>query len=153
MNLIFNDKRFLIKDSLKYFKQITNLVLEYHGINSKNIEISISFIKENEIKKLNFKYRNKNSETDTLSFSQYKNIQNIIEEQKDFKIKRIINIGDIVLCPSVIKKNSEKISNNYLKELCYIYLHSFLHLLSYDHMTKNEKAKMRKVEKIILKKI
>lgn len=109
MNLIFNDKRFLIKDSLKYFKQITNLVLEYHGINSKNIEISISFIKENEIKKLNFKYRNKNSETDTLSFSQYKNIQNIIEEQKDFKIKRIINIGDIVLCPSVIKKNSEKI--------------------------------------------
>jgi probable rRNA maturation factor len=86
--------------------------------------LSIALVGEKRMKELNRKYRRKNRATDVLSFAQ-----------------KEIGLGEIVLCPSQIKKNSRKFSITFIKELVKVLIHGILHLQGYDHEKSEKEAK------------
>ena len=95
----------------------------------KNIDLSIAFIGEAEIKKLNSKYRKINKPTDELSF--------LLAKTKN-KLT-----GEILLCPKVIKTKDYGFQVSSFKfQVNRLLAHAFLHLCGFDHETDKEWKKM-----------
>src|SRR3990172_8774901 len=117
-------------------KIITRLRREKNFSFLKNIDLSIAFIGEAEIKKLNAKYRKINKPTDELSF--------LLAKTKN-KLT-----GEILLCPKVIKTKDYGFQVSSFKfQVNRLLAHAFLHLCGFDHETDKDWKKMDKVEKII----
>jgi probable rRNA maturation factor len=62
-------------------------------------------------------------------------------------------LGDIVISTQKIIEQANDFNHSLEREMCYLTVHSMLHLLGYDHMNKEEKNKMRAKEKEIMKKL
>ncbi len=99
----------------KIFSTVAKKVLK--GENRETETISLAFVNKAEIKKLNKKFRQKDKATDVLSF-----------EIKDGK-----NLGEIVICPEVVKENAVKYGVPEKKEMMKVFIHGILHLCGYDH--------------------
>ncbi|MDQ3075559.1 MAG: rRNA maturation RNase YbeY [bacterium] len=100
-----------------------------NDILSKNYVLSVAFVSEKVSKEINFKYRNKNKPTNILSFSLSK------------------KEGEIILCPSVIKKESKNKNKNFGKNfknlLGFLVIHGMLHLKGMEHSAIMEKAETK----------
>jgi len=119
--------------------------------------VSISFVDKQQIKKLNKKYRKIDNETDVLSFP----LLNLTPGQKcklkDFKNDidpqtKLLMLGDIVICEDVATEHAKEYNHSYEREVCYLIVHGFLHLLGFDHETDEDKMIMRAYEEAILRK-
>ncbi len=113
-------------------------------------EISFSFVSADEIKKLNRDYRGKDAVTDVLSFPMYEDFithrESIIKENPFLPLL----LGDIVICLEQAKTQAQEYENTLTRELCYLSVHSVLHLLGYDHLEDDQKAVMRAIEKEVM---
>lgn len=99
------------------------------------IELSLALVDQARIKELNKKYRGKNRVTDVLSFTGSRDSE------------ALWNGGEIIICPSQVKKNAEKYQITFKKELVKVLIHGILHVLGYEHeKTKAKADKMRKKE-------
>lgn len=130
-------------DDLTY-EEITNAVKgasEFFDFDM-GYQVSISIVDKSEIHELNAKFRGVDSPTDVLSFPM---------EETDPRGVEIL--GDIVLCIDVAKEQAESFGHSFQRELAYLSVHSFLHLMGYDHMTEEDKLEMRGMEKEIMKKL
>ncbi len=122
------------KFSEQSFKKIINLTIEKVAsaiVCEKNITISVALISESEIRKLNKKYRQKDSATDVLSFSEFDSLRQI-EQCKNKKIF----LGEIIICCADIVEYASKNKKNYAEEFLRVVTHSVLHLLGYQHSPK-----------------
>ena len=63
---------------------------------------------------------------------------------------QIICLGDIVICENRAKEQAEEFGHSYEREIIYLFTHSVLHLLGYDHMDEEEKAEMREREEEVM---
>lgn len=131
----------LIKSSSKHIgrRQLRNLTTRtikqaLSNTSFKNPEISIVYVDEGEIKSLNKTYRNIDRVTDTLSFPQ--------NEGEFANVGPIMVLGDIVICIPVAKKQADSANHPIEKEIEILLIHSFLHLLGYDHDTPRKKKIM-----------
>jgi len=115
--------------------------LAVEGYTTK-VEISLSFVDEEEIRTLNRDYRNQDDITDVLSFP--------LEE--DFPQENEL-LGDIVLCVKRAEEQAREYGHSTERELIYLSIHSLFHLLGYDHMEEEEKKIMRQKEKDSLKEL
>ena len=74
---------------------------------------------------------------------------------EDFEYERtpdgILNLGDIVICPKVAKKQAKYFNHGKEREISFLALHGLLHLLGYDHIEKNDEEIMTKTSEEILK--
>lgn len=61
--------------------------------------------------------------------------------------------GDIVICKEQVEKQAIEYGHSYEKELTYMIIHGFYHLMGYDHMIESDKKEMRKKEDVIVKKM
>lgn len=131
----------LVKFSVdkKHFSTIAKKVLL--GENKKKEKFSLAFVSKEEIRKLNKKFRRKNKPTDVLSFElkQAKELPNFL--------------GEIVICPEVVKENAKKYGVSARYEMKKIFIHGILHLLGYDHekSKRAEKEMEQKQENYLLK--
>ena len=93
-------------------------------------EISVSFVTNETIKKLNAEYREKDSATDVLSFPMYtrEEIAEIVPEEEDTVV-----LGDVVLSLERAAEQAEELGHGFLREVAFLTNHSVLHLLGYDH--------------------
>ena len=82
----------------------------------QNLDLSLVFLKELKMQELNRVYRGKNKPTNVLSFQ---------EEE--------LGLGELVLCPTVIRKDAKKYGITFKAELSRIFIHGLLHLVGYDH--------------------
>ncbi len=98
----------------------------------KDYDLSLVFIDEKEIHKLNKKHRNVNSPTDILSFPLDK------------------DSGEIFICLTQTKKMAKEFDRSYGNFLAFLFIHGLVHLLGFDHGDKMEKVeiKFRKVFRI-----
>ena len=110
---------------------------------SFNYEISLTFVNNEEIRKLNKKYRNIDRETDVLSFPL----------EQDESLFPMPMLGDIVISAEKALEQSIEYGHSFVREIAYLTAHSMLHLLGYDHMNETEKQIMRKKEKNVMKKL
>lgn len=113
-------------------------------------EISVSFVDNEEIKRLNGEYRNKPVETDVLSFPYG-------EGGKGFPLNEdtgLFTLGDIVISMPKAVEQSEYFGHSLQREVAFLTVHSMLHLLGYDHEAGGvEQVRMREREETVLAKL
>lgn len=119
-------------------KRSIEAVVDEEDLNS-DIEVSVSFVGDEEIRELNKNYRNVDSTTDVLSFpidDEFKIISNIL--------------GDIVINTKKVIEQAKEYNHSNEREISYLTVHSMLHLLGYDHIDEEDRLAMRNKEKKIM---
>lgn len=111
-------------------------------LKKQKFEVGIRFVSREEIRELNNRFRKVDKETDVLSFP-----------LMDFnQIERENLLGDIVICKEVAILQAKKYGHSVRREICFLALHGFLHLLGYDHIeSEDEKIMTKKAEEILKK--
>lgn len=112
-------------------------------------EISVSFISNDEIRKLNKQYRNKDAATDVLSFPLGENgVYDINQETGAYML------GDIVISAERAFEQAKMYGHTIRREIGFLTVHSMLHLLGYDHEQGGLEARcMREKEESVLNKL
>ena len=111
-------------------------------------EISFSLVIPEEIQELNAEYRNIDKETDVLSFPMLEFPED--EDMLTYETGIPVMLGDIVISTKRAAEQAEEYGHSLEREICYLSVHSVLHLLGYDHMEEDEKRVMRAREKAIM---
>jgi len=114
-------------------------------LEKKNLYVSIILTTPEEIRKTNQKYRNIDKETDVLSFPMFEK-----EEIEKLTGKFPEALGDIMISIGRVKEQAKEYGHSFERELSYMVVHGFYHLLGYDHMEEEEKRKMRQKEEYVL---
>jgi probable rRNA maturation factor len=113
------------------FEKLLKKLIRYYDL--KRPELSLAFVGDAEIRRLNRKFRKKDKTTDVLSFP-------LSEEAADGKFY----LGDIVISAPTAKRQAAEIGHPLERELEYLTIHGFLHLLGYEH-DEAEEAKVREM--------
>jgi len=108
-------------------------------------EISVTFVDNEEIRKLNLQYRDKDAPTDVLSFPLGENGVYDIDPTTGAKM-----LGDVVISMEKAVDQAALYGHTLQREVGYLTAHSVLHLLGYDHQTGIEKVHMREKEEMVM---
>ena len=111
-------------------------------------EISVTFTDNAGIRELNRQYRDKDIETDVLSFPMGENGVWDVDMGTGAKI-----LGDIVISMEKARDQAERYGHSFQREVGYLTAHSMLHLLGYDHVDNLEKVRMREKEELIMEQL
>lgn len=109
-----------------------------------NAEISVSFVDNETIREINHQYRDKNEVTDVISFAMEDDEFNLIHEDAPRAL------GDIIISTGRAREQAEDYGHSYRRELLFLSLHGFLHLLGYDHMEEAEEKEMNRIQDEVL---
>src|SRR5690625_1858065 len=109
----------------------------------QHAELTVSIVSNEEITILNRQYRNKNEPTDVLSFQ----LDDPFHEREGIPIL----IGDIIISIDKVKEQSIRFNHSFNRELLFLAIHGFLHLLGYTHDNKTEEKMMFQKQENILK--
>ena len=104
----------------------------------KNAEVSVSFVNNEEIHALNAEFRGKDKPTDVLSFPMWED--DGIGGDVDPDLGAVM-LGDIVISVEKAKEQADEYGHSLTREVCFLAVHSTLHLLGYDHETSEEHEK------------
>ena len=116
----------------------------------KDAEVSVSFVTNKEIRSLNKLYRNKDTETDVLSFP----LTNDDGTQEINSETGFVLLGDVVISLETAVKQADLYGHSLEREVGFLTVHSMLHLLGYDHETSPlEERIMREKEEGVLEKL
>ncbi|CAG7840087.1 heat-shock protein [Clostridium novyi B str. ATCC 27606] len=151
------DKINIDEKILETVKEIINYTLKEEEV-KVNTEVSVIFIDNNTIKEINKETRDIDKVTDVLSFPMldypqgkvYKDTYKDYEFDASYLDEGELVLGDIVLSLEKAEEQSTEFGHSFLREVCYLTVHSVLHLLGYDHMEEDDKVRMRKREEEIL---
>ena len=134
-----------IEENKEYENTINKVVekcFEEENLQNKNLYINVILTDPKNIRKTNKKYRNIDKETDVLSFPMF---------EKD-EIPNIEgNIPDVL--GDIVKEQAKEYGHSFERELSYMVVHGFYHLMGYDHMKEDEKNIMRQKEENVLEKL
>ncbi len=112
-------------------------------------EISVRFVNNEEIHRLNKEFRNVDSSTDVLSFPLGENGEYDINNDTGAKM-----LGDIVISVETAVAQSQDYGHSFQREIAFLTVHSMLHLLGYDHVNGGlEAVRMREKEEYVLMQI
>ena len=111
--------------------------------------ITLTLTTPENIKEINKKYRNIDKETDVLSFPMFER-EELQEKIKNNQFTHEDVLGDIVISIEQVKKQAVEYGHSFERELSYMMVHGFYHLMGYDHMTEEEKKEMREKEDKVL---
>ena len=111
-------------------------------------EISVTFVDNEEIQKLNLQYREKDAPTDVLSFPLGENGVYDTDPTTGAKM-----LGDVVISMEKAVDQAELYGHSLQREVGYLTAHSVLHLLGYDHETGLERVHMREKEELVMEQL
>ena len=139
-------------DENNEYKSIIKRVLEAcfdeEQLRNKNLYVNVVLTDSKNIKEINKEHRGIDKETDVLSFPMFEK-----SEIKDIKLDNEDVLGDMVISIDKVIEQAKEYGHSFERELSYMVVHSFYHLLGYDHMTDTDKKEMRQKEEFILKKL
>ena len=143
-----------IKENKEYEDIIEKVLLKCYqeeNISEKSFYINIILTNPNNIKQINKQYRNIDKETDVLSFPMFNK-----DELNNYKPLEGVGqevLGDIIISISKVIEQAEEYGHSFERELAYMVVHGFYHIIGYDHIEKADKEQMRKKEENILVKL
>ena len=111
-------------------------------------EVSVTFVDNAGIKELNAQYRNKDIETDVLSFPMGEN--GVWDKNPE---TGAYILGDVVISMEKALSQAETYGHSLQREVGYLTAHSVLHLLGYDHMEPLERVHMREKEELVMEQL
>lgn len=145
--MIVNFNNFGDKNLKQKITEIYEIALkETH--NKSNVVIDVTIVGRNTIKELNREHRNVDRVTDVLSFPLLENDELKSDLMHDENIQT--ELGDIVICKSRAIEQAKEYGHSLERELCFLALHGFLHVLGYDHMQKEDEMVMFPLQDKIL---
>lgn len=139
-------------DENNSYKEIIKRVLqkcfEIEKLENKNLYVNVVLTNAKNIKSINKEHRGIDRETDVLSFPMFEKdeIANLDNTNEDI-------LGDMVISIERVEEQAKEYGHSFERELAYMVVHSFYHLLGYDHMTEEDKKEMREKEENILSKL
>ena len=114
---------------------------EVEKMDKLGLYVSVTLTCPSYIRKINNEYRKIDRETDVLSFPMFEKIEidQMIENQNN-----IVHdvLGDIIVSVDKVKEQAKEYGHSFERELAYMIVHGFYHLMGYDHMTDDEKKVM-----------
>lgn len=143
MNIIFSEETMPSESIVNRMIEAANLCVLAEGIDLERVEISVTFVGEEEIHDLNMHFRQVDHVTDVLSFPQYEDLNDLPEEG-------IICLGDVVICSEQALIQADELGHSAEREIIYLFVHSLFHLMGYDHLRDEDKAEMREQEEKIM---
>ena len=144
-----------LEENIK-FEEIIKKVIEQcfkeEKLENSKLNISITLTTPENIRKINKEYRNVDNETDVLSFPIFE------KEELD---KKVLNnnfeyediLGDIVISIKRVEEQAKEYGHSFERELSYMVVHGFYHLMGYDHIKEQDKLFMRSKEEKVLTKL
>lgn len=144
-----------VENKTEYDKTIEKVVEECYKeekLQDSKLVMTITLTTPEKIRKINKEYRNIDKATDVLSFPMF---------QKDELDSKIANknflyedvLGDIVISVEKVEEQAKEYGHSFERELSYMVVHGFYHLMGYDHIEEKDKEIMRPKEENILKKL
>lgn len=121
------------------------IVGKIYGV--ENSEVSITLTDDKNIHELNKKYRGIDRPTDVLSFAFRES------DEPEILNAELETLGDIIISVERAKIQAEDFGHSFLREVIFLEVHGFLHLLGYDHMEENDRIEMESEQKFIMEKI
>ncbi|MFH6683235.1 rRNA maturation RNase YbeY [Bacillus amyloliquefaciens] len=133
-------------DALQEVEKLLQFAAKKEGVQDQ-AEVSVTIVTNNEIREINRDYRGKDTPTDVISFA--------LEEEGEDEVEIVGAdmppvLGDIIISADRTKEQAEEYSHSFMRELGFLAVHGFLHLLGYDHMTKEEEEEMFSKQKDLL---
>ena len=122
---------------------------EIEHLPEENLLVSVTLTTPQNIRKLNKEYRNIDKETDVLSFPMFEKeeIANMLDN-KNLDYNDIL--GDMVISLQKVQEQAVEYGHSFERELSYMVVHSFYHLMGYDHIKEEDKKIMRPKEEFVL---
>ena len=124
----------------KELKKLIKYALKY--MNLKNVSFSVIFVDNNKIHKFNKEYRNIDRVTDVITFR--------LADYEEVMCGKINILGDVYISLDKAKEQAIEYGHSYLRELSFLLIHGFLHLLGYDHMNEEDEKEMFSLQEEIL---
>ncbi len=140
------EKSFKTKKIKNFVKKSVDQTLEILEYKKRKTYVSVFLTNNEEIKKINSKYRKINKSTNVLSFPQ--NEKRMISNLENYLV-----LGDIVISLEKILAEANEQKKNFFDHLLHMIVHSALHLYGFDHTNQKESIVMETKEKDIMKKI
>lgn len=137
------------KEYIELSQTVIKKCFEIENIQNKNLYINVIFTTPEKIREINKQYRNIDKETDVLSFPIYEKEEILLKKDET----EPDTLGDIIISIEQVKKQSEEYGHSFERELAYMLVHGFYHLMGYDHLEEEEKKVMREKEEFVLDKL
>jgi probable rRNA maturation factor len=136
----------LTKEQIEQIQGILNVAANKEGVEDGS-EVSVTFVSNERIREINRDYRHKDQPTDVISFALEELGENEVEIVGT-DMPRIL--GDIIISVERAKEQAEEYNHSFSRELGFLALHGFLHLLGYDHIEEEDEKEMFQRQKDIL---
>lgn len=131
------------KEELKEIEDIKNVLTKAIEIEEADDGFFNVILVDNEyIHELNKNYREIDRVTDVISFA--------LEDYKDMPNGDVRVLGDIYISVEKARSQAIEYGHSFKREICFLAVHGFLHLLGYDHMIKAEEEIMFGRQELIL---
>ena len=143
-------------DEKEEYKEVIEKVLSQcfkeEKLENSKLCVTVTLTTPKTIQEINKQYRNIDRATDVLSFPMFEKdeLDKKIQEN-DFENEDIL--GDIVVSVEKVKEQAVEYGHSFKRELSYMIVHGFYHLMGYDHIEEDDKKIMRKKEETILEKL
>ena len=143
-------------DEKEEYKEVIEKVLSQcfkeEKLENSRLCVTVTLTTPKTIQEINKQYRNIDRATDVLSFPMFEKdeLDKKIQEN-DFENEDIL--GDIVVSVDKVKEQAIEYGHSFERELSYMIVHGFYHLMGYDHIEEDDKKIMRKKEETILEKL
>ena len=133
--------------------RVVEKCFEIENLDENKVYVAITLTTPEEIREINKEFRKIDKETDVLSFP--------IFEKKDIDMLRkngeIVDedmpqdvLGDIIISMKKVQEQAKEYGHSVERELAYMVVHGFYHLMGYDHMVEEDKKVMREKEEKVL---
>ncbi len=120
-------------DELETVRKVLDFAVKKENL--KNVDFNVIIVGEDYIHELNKNYRNIDRVTDVITFALEDD--DTVLNASDRRV-----LGDVYICLDRAKSQAIEYQHSFLREICFLAVHGFYHLLGYDHQTKEEEEVM-----------
>ena len=142
---IYLDNRQSIPIDHEVWRERLVLLMRLEGL-PETAELSVTWVDDQAIHVLNLEHRGVDRPTDVLSFPQFEPDETVPEDLP-------YPLGDLVVSLETARRQAKEYGHSEDREIAFLLVHGFLHLLGYDHETAEEEAEMRARQRELLERL
>ena len=144
-----------VKKENSYEEIVKKVLVKCFGeekLDKTKLYVEITLTTPEQIRKINKEFRNIDKETDVLSFPMFEK-QELEIGLKNNEFNTEDALGSIVISLEKVEEQAKEYGHSFERELSYMIVHGFYHLMGYDHIKEEDKIQMRQKEENILNKL
>lgn len=140
------------KKNEEIIKKVLEKCFKEEKLDSNKWIITVTLTTSDDIQEINKEYRNIDKATDVLSFPMFEKEElNNCRKNQDKQNQDIL--GDIIISIDKVKEQAIEYGHSFERELSYMLVHGFYHIMGYDHIEEEDKKEMRPKEEKILEEL